>query len=440
MDSLTRRDAIATAAGTAAAVAAVAGTPAYAALKPLPRAAAAEVGLDEAAMAGLSRSMKALVDQKLRAGVVYGVVRDGKVVALEAFGQRSIERKLPMQTDSVVRLYSQSRAVTGAAILTLVEEGKIALDDPVARYIPEIADMQVIAEIKDGQVTATVPQDPAMTVRHLFTYTSGLGYAADWPKSVGMEQRDILALDQTIETGVRKLAKYPLLYQPGAKWVYGFSSDVLGRVAEVASGQPLNVFLRERLTQRIGMADTDFHVRDGDTDRLADVYGPGPEKGTLINRTAAAPPSSGYVTPAKMFSAGGGLVSTAMDYLRFMQMLLNGGELDGVRVLKPETVKMMLSRQTAPEQGLVYWYNHASTPVFRGYAWGLAIGVRADEGPHAAPGSPGDAAWGGLANTAYFLDPKERVAAVALSQYLGPDEPTLPLILRHGVYAALLRG
>ncbi|MDX2224421.1 MAG: serine hydrolase domain-containing protein, partial [Rhodospirillaceae bacterium] len=342
------------------------------------------------------------------------------------------------------RLYSQSRAVTGAAILTLVDDGKIALDDPVAKYIPEIAEMQVISEIKDGQVTATEPQNPAMTVRHLFTYTSGLGYAADWPKSVGMVQRDILALDQTIEAGVRKLARYPLLSQPGAKWVYGFSSDVLGRVAEVAAGKPFDVFLRERLTQRIGMADTDFHVRPGDADRLADVYGPGPadspQRGTLINRTATAPPSSGYVTPAKMFSAGGGLVSTAMDYLRFLQMLLNGGELDGVRVLKPETVKMMLSRQTTPEQGLVYWYNHASTPVFRGYAWGLTIGVRADEGPHAAPGSPGDAAWGGLANTAYFLDPKERVAAVALTQYLGPDEPTVPLTLRHGVYAALRRG
>jgi CubicO group peptidase (beta-lactamase class C family) len=303
MDDLTRRDAIATAGGVAATLAVTTATPAHAALKPLPRATPKDAGLDEKAMAGLSRSMKALVDQSLRAGVVYGVVRDGKVVALEAFGQRSIERKLPMQTDSVVRLYSQSRAVTGAAILTLVDEGKIALDDPVAKYIPEIADMQVVSEIKDGQVTATVPQNPAMTVRHLFTYTSGLGYAADWPKSVGIEQRDILALDQTIAAGVRKLAKYPLLYQPGAKWVYGFSSDVLGRVAEVAAGKPFDAFLRERLTQRIGMADTDFHVREGDPDRLADVYGPGPDKGTLINRRAmwrprkCSRPAAGWCRP-----------------------------------------------------------------------------------------------------------------------------------------------
>ncbi|MDX2145820.1 MAG: serine hydrolase domain-containing protein [Rhodospirillaceae bacterium] len=406
--------------------------------KELDHAEAAAVGMDKAALARLSAHMKAFVDQNRRAGVVYGVVRRGKLVALEAFGHASVEKNLPMGTDSVFRLYSQSRAVTGAAILTLVEEGKLKLDDPVAKYIPEIADMKVIKEVKDGQVTATEPQKTPMTVRHLFTYTAGLGYANDWPKGVGIQQRDILALDKTIAEGVKKLSTYPLLFQPGAKWYYGFSSDVLGRVAEVASGQPLNVFLQQRLFDHVGMPDTGYWVKEGEADRLADIYGPD-DTGKMINRTAMAPTSSTYTKPGKMFSAGGGLVSTATDYLRFLQMLLNGGELDGARILKPETVKMMLTRQTTPEQGLVYWYNHNSTPVFRGYAWGLAIGVRAEEGPHAAPGSPGDAAWGGLANTAYFLDPQEQIAAVALTQYLGPDEPALALTLRNGVYGAIIR-
>lgn len=415
--------------------------PAHAAApRPLDRARPEDVGMTSAGIAKLTADMKAMVSQNMRAGVVFGVVRDGKLVALEAFGKRSLERNLPMERDSVFRLYSQSRAVTGAAILSLVDEGKISLDDPVAKFVPEIAGMQVIKEVKDGQIVATEPQNPAMTVRHLFTYTAGFGYANDWPKGAGIEQRDILALDQTIETGVKKLTKYPLLYQPGARWVYGFHSDVLGRVAEVASGQPFDRFLAERLTAKIGMADTAFHVKDGEADRLADIYGPSASPGgPLVNRTATAPPSSGYTRPAKMFSAGGGLVSTAEDYLRFLQMLLNGGELDGVRVLKPETVRAMLTRQTTPEQGLVYWYQAASTPVFRGYAWGLTIGIRAEEGPHAAPGSQGDAAWGGLANTAYFIDPKQRLAAVALTQYLGPDEPTVPLVLRNGVYGALAR-
>ena len=400
--------------------------------KDLEKADPASVGMSVAKLAKLSADMKAFVDQNRRAGVVYGVIRRGKLVALESFGQRSVEKNLPMTPDTAFRLYSQSRAVTGAAILTLLDEGKFKLDDPVAKYIPEIAAMPVIKEIKDGQVSATEPQKSPMTIRHLFTYTSGLGYAADWPKSVGINQRDILSLDGSISDSVKKLNKYPLLYQPGAKWYYGFSSDVLGRVAEVASGQNLNVFLQQRLFDKIGMPNTGFWVKD--PAQLAEVYGPD-EAGKLVPRNA--PPSSSYTKPGTLFSAGGGLVSTAPDYLRFLQMLLNGGELDGARVLKPETVKMMLTRQTTPDQGLVYWYNHSATPVFRGYAWGLAIGVRAAEGPHAAPGSDGDAAWGGLANTAYFIDPKEQIAAVAMTQYLGPDEPALPLVLRNGVYGAI---
>jgi len=399
--------------------------------KPLEKADPASVGMSAGGIAKLSSDMKAFVDQNRRAGVVFGVMRRGKLVALEAYGQRNIAKNLPMTADTSFRLYSQSRAVTGAAILTLMEEGKFKLDDSVAKYVPAVGKMQVIKEIKDGVVTATEPQKTPMTIRHLFTYTAGLGYAADWPKSLGMNQRDILSLDGTIEDGVNKLAKYPLLSQPGAQWTYGFSSDVLGRVAEVASGQKLDVFLQKRLFDKIGMADTGYWVKDADM--LAEVYGPD-EAGKLAVRQP--PASSTYTKPGTLFSAGGGLVSTASDYLRFLQMLLNGGELDGVRVLKSETVKMMLSRQTTPEQGLVYWYNHTGL-TFRGYAWGLAIGVRAPEGPHTVPGSDGDAAWGGLANTAFFLDPKEQIAAVALTQYLGPDEPALPLVLRNGVYGAI---
>jgi CubicO group peptidase (beta-lactamase class C family) len=275
-------------------------------------------------------------------------------------------------------------------------------------------------------------------VRHLFTYTSGLGYAVDWPKSFGMNQREILDNRGTIADAVRKLVGYPLLSQPGAKWRYGFSSDVLGRVAEIASGEPLNQFLESRLFRKIGMTSTGYWLPADKVNLLAKVYGPSGEE-KLADITAKAPPSGPYTQPGTLFSAGGGLVSTAPDYLRFCQMILNGGILDGVRVLKPETVKAMITRQTTPEQGLVYWYDPKSSPQFKGYAWGLAIGVRADEGPHTVPGSPGDVAWGGLANTAFFIDPREKLAAVAMAQYLGPDEPALATTLRKGVYAALGR-
>jgi CubicO group peptidase (beta-lactamase class C family) len=398
----------------------------------------AAVGLKPDAMAALSAAMKGLVDRGKRAGVVYGVIRGGKVVALEAFGHCCVEKSLPMRTDSLFRIYSQSRAVTAVAMLTLVEDGTLGLDDPVAKYIPEIANMRVISEIRGDRVVATVPQSPAMTVRHLFNYTAGLGYAFHWPKGVGMDPRGILIQGWTIEQGVRELTRFPLLFQPGAKWFYGFHSDVLGRVAEVAAGQPFNRILRDRLTSRIGMVDTDFWTRDGEADRLAEVYGPGSDGTGLINRTAEALPLSTFTTPGTMFSAGGGLVCSTMDYLRFMQMLLNGGELDGVRVLRPETVKAMgTNALTEAQGGEVGWYEYSHGDLNRGYGWGLAIGVRLPGRLHTVPGSDGDLTWGGLANTVYFLDPKENLGAVAMSQYLGPDQSELGYILRTGVHAAL---
>ena len=404
----------------------------------LERAAPDSVGLSQAGLAKLKGDMQALVDKGDRAGIVYAVARKGKLVAFETLGKRSVERDLPMTADTQFRLYSMSRAVTAAAILTLVDEGKLRLDDPVSKYIPAFGNMPVIKAV-NGESITTEPQRTPMTVFHLFTYTSGLGYGNDWPASLGMTQRDILDLNGTIADSMTKLAKYPLLSQPGAKWHYGFSSDVLGRIAEIASGETLDQFLRKRLLDKIGMPGTGFTVRAGKADLLADVYGPDAATGKLGNVTAKAPPSSSYLTPGTFFSAGGGLISTANDYIRFCQMLLNGGQLDGVRVLKAETVKNMLTRHTTPEQGLVYWYESKPQTVFKGYGWGLAIGARAEEAPHDVPGSPGDAAWGGLANTQFFVDPKEDLAAVAMSQYLGPDEPTLGLTLRKDVYAALGR-
>jgi CubicO group peptidase (beta-lactamase class C family) len=413
---------------------AVLAAPAALAAKDLPRAKGASVGLSQAGLDALKAEMTELVTGGRRAGIVYGVVKNGKLVALETIGLRNVERNLPMTADTAFRLYSQSRAVTAAAILSLIDDGKLTLDDPVARYIPEIGRMPVLKDLSAPEL-GTEPQKTPMTVRHLFTYTSGLGYAADWPKSFGMKQREILDNAGTIADAVRKLSAYPLLTQPGAKWRYGFSSDVLGRVAEIAAGQPLDHFLKARLFDRIGMTGTGFWVT-GPADRLAEVYGPD-DSGKLVSVSAKAPPSGPYTKPGTLFSAGGGLVSTVPDYLRFCQMLLNGGALDGARVLKAETVKTMLTRQTTPAQGLVYWYDPKASPTFKGYAWGLAIGVRADEAEHAVPGSPGDAAWGGLANTAFFVDPREKLAAVAMAQYLGPDEPALAMALRRGVYGAL---
>ena len=404
---------------------------------PLPRAEPAAVGMTRSGLDALAASMRGLVDEGLRAGVVWGVVKDGQLVQLEAYGHRDREADLPMETDTVFRLYSQTRAVTGAAILTLVDDGSMALDDPVANYLPAIATMPVIAELKREQVVCTIPQDPPMTIRHLFNYTAGLGYARDWPTGVGIDQREILSLDHTLEEMIDKLSTYPLLAQPGEKWIYGFHSDVLGALAEEVSGRDLNDFLDRRLFRPLGMNDTGYWVRRGSGDRLAVVYGPD-DSGALVPRDA--PPSSSYTEPGIFFSGGGGLVSTVPDYLRFGQMILNGGELDGERILKAGTVAEMGTNALGPTQGSLSFGDGFNPPrPFTGYGWGLAIGVRLADAVHTVPGSPGDLVWGGLANTTYFFDPVENIVAVAMTQYLGPTSDELVFRLREGVYGALAK-
>ena len=404
--------------------------------KALEPASPASVGMSAPALAAMKAEMQGLIDTQKRAGIVYAVARNGKLIALEAMGLRDVEKKLPMTKDTIFRLASMSRSLTGATILSLLDDGKLHLSDPVAKYIPEFANTQVIKAV-EGDTVTTEPQKTPLTVENLFTYTSGLGYGGSWPKNIPLVQSQIIDLDSTLEVGIRRLAAFPLLYQPGAKWHYGFSGDVLGRVAEVAAKQPLDVFLQQHMFDKIGMKDTHFSVPENDLGRFAEVYGPvGTEK--LANISARVANLSSFTKPGTFFSAGGGLVSTVPDYLRFVQMLLNGGEIDGVRVLKAKTVKMMLTRHTTPQQGLVYWYDPPS--VFhnvKGYAWGLAIGIRADEAEHVIPGSPGDATWAGFINTVFFLDPKTKIAAVAMSQYLGPDEPVMTQALRKGIYAAI---
>jgi CubicO group peptidase (beta-lactamase class C family) len=404
---------------------------------PLAPATPESVGMSRAGLAALKSRMARFVDSGQRAGIVYAVARDGRLVALEALGQRDLERRLPMEPDTAFRIYSQTRAITASATLGLVEQGKLGLDDPVAKYIPEIGRMRVL---QAGSTTQTEPQRQPMTVRHLFTYTAGLGYAPDWPPQLDVQPSAILPLDGTLADGMRQLARLPLLTQPGEKWRYGFSGDVLGRVAEVASGQPLDQFLQRRLFTPLGMRHTGFWVPAARAARgdLAKVYTPG-QDGRLVDMTGRATPLSTYTRPGTLFSGGGGLVSTAPDYLRFAQMLLDRGVLDGVRVLKPATVDAMLTRQTTAAQGDVYWYAPDAFPTVRGFGWGLSIGVRPDDAGPEVPGRPGERGWAGLANTLFFINVRERIVAVAMSQYVGPDAGALNDAFRDGVYAALER-
>ncbi len=404
----------------------------------LERATPETVGMSSKGLEDLKAKMTEMVTSGRRAGIVYAIARDGKIVASEAIGKRDLERNLPMESDTSFRIYSQSRAITAAATLTLLEEGKLSLADPVSKYIPEFAKTPVL---KGDGTTNTEPQKQPLSVFNLFTYTAGFGYAPSWPKELGLKQSDVINLNKPLADGIRQLAAWPLIDQPGSKWRYGFSGDVLGRVAEVASGKPLNTFLQDRLFNRLSMKNTDFWISPTQAERhdLANVYTPGAD-GKLTDMTEKATPLSTYTKPGPFFSGGGGLVSTVPDYLRFAQMLLNEGQLDGVRILKAETVKDMLRRQTTADQGDVYWYDPDAFPTVKGFGWGLSIGVRPDAAGPEVPGKPGERGWAGLANTLFFINTKERIVAVAMAQYVGPNAGELNFAFRDGVYAAITKA
>lgn len=401
-----------------------------------------DVGVSPMALGHLDASMEALVETGRRSGVVWAIAKNGKLVRHEATGQRDIENNLPMETDTLFRLHSMSRAVNAVAVLMLYEEGKFKLDDPVSKFIPAFGETPVLKDRK-GDPTDVEPQATPLTIYHLLTYTSGLGYPFDYDPSLKVNFDRILAPGLTIEQGVDYLATRPLLFQPGKYWYYGFSGDVLGRLVEIWSGQPYDQFLQNRIFDPLGLPDIGFHVPDGQWDRLAKIYGPS-EDGGLIDATARAPVINSYREGGTIFSGGGGLIGTALDYLRFAQMLLNGGTLDGVQILKPETVTLMSRNHLTAEQGALNWYASGrfaeSDPweKFNGYGWGLSIGVRIDGQSHTVAGGRAEIKWDGFANTTFFIDPENQIVAVALAQYLGPDGDDLEMALRTSLYGALV--
>ena len=397
-----------------------------------------EVGLEKRRIDAIAAGLRGLVDDSRRAGIVSAIASRGKLVHFQAYGSRNLEANLPMEADTLFRLYSMTRAVTAVGLLTLVDDGSLGLADPVAKYLPEFADTPVIDEIGAHEII-TVPQSTPLSVYHLLTYTGGFGYPLSYPESFGLTMEQVLPVDGTLETGIRRLAEVPLLAQPGARWRYGFSGDVTARISEVVSGKPYDAFLRDRIFEPLGMHDTGFTVPVERERDLAEMYSPGPD-GVLVNATARAPVTNSYEPGSRLFSGGGGLVSTAADYLSFCQMLLEGGRLNGTRILLAETAANMLRNHLTETQGPLMW----SAPgrgtaddmwaAHDGYGWGLGISVRLDGEQQEIPGGCGECRWDGLANTTYFIDPEHDLVAVAMSQYLALDGRELELVLRTNLY------
>jgi CubicO group peptidase (beta-lactamase class C family) len=384
-----------------------------AAADPLPRARPEEVGLSAERLAQLTPVLKRYADDGRVAGSVALVARRGKLVYLEAFGQRDREARAPMSTDSIFRIASQTKAVVSTGAMMLVEQGKLLLTDPVSKYIPEFRETKV-AVPKDGGGYDVVKANRPITLRDLLTPTSGVGYALpglagpaveEWKKA-GITGWYFADRNEPIGATVARMAALPFDAQPGERWVYGYSTDILGVVVERVSGMPLDEYLRTHVTGPLGMADTAFYLPKDKKDRLAVVYS---NNGT--GKLERAPSPGGMVGqgaylegPRKAFSAGAGFLSTASDYARFLQMMLNGGELDGKRFVSRKTVELMTS-------------DHLRGASFSpGNGFGLGFSVVKDVGARGDPGSVGEFGWGGAYHSTYWVDPKEQLIVVYLTQ------------------------
>jgi CubicO group peptidase (beta-lactamase class C family) len=353
-------------------------------------------------------------------GFVVGIARGGKLAYLQPTGFEDLDKKMPMRPDSIFRIGSMSKQITSVATMMLVDDGKLDLDAPVAQYLPELRDMQVVKKdpvtgdpiLSDVALKIFEPAKRAMTIRDLLRNTSGLVYASPDYADPGFENAAIHVLygarapfrrDKPIADWVANLGSLPLLHQPGEVWEYAIGFDVLGRVIEVVSGQSFDRFLQERLFAPLHMVDSGFSVPQDKLARLVAVPGPQPQ-----------PPfaNSDVGKPQAFFSGGGGIVSTVPDFLRFCQMLLNGGELDGVRILKPETVRLMTTNSLPPKMHIA---GHEAGPA-HGTGWGLGFAVRTSPDFSYIPGAVGSFNWQGSWGTFFSIDPAQKLILIMMMQ------------------------
>jgi CubicO group peptidase (beta-lactamase class C family) len=371
----------------------------------IPQVSPAEAGLDEGKLVEVHRFVSRQIENQQIAGGIVLVWHRGKIVYINAMGLRDIEAQKPMQTDTIVRLYSMSKAITTAAALRLCDEGKLDLDDPVSKYIPGFADLQVATP--DGELRAPTRE---MVVRDLMLHTCGLTYGSG-PEKVreGFARlRPMQAVN--LAEMADKLSQIPLAFDPGSEWTYGVGIDVLGRVIEVASGQSLDEHLAQAIFEPLGMPDTAFRVPPAKLDRFAANYSRSPEGLKLID----APGESRYAKEVTYFSGGGGLVGTATDYLRFLVMVMNGGELDGQRILRPETVALMTNNQL-PEAAFPIRFGEE---LRHGTGFGLGFSVRTEITTWDPAGHVGECGWGGAASTHYWLSPADELIVITIEQIM----------------------
>ena len=397
------------------------------------------LGFSSERLERLHAVMQQEVDQKQLAGIVTILARHGKVVEERTYGKKDLASGAPMTRDTIFRIFSMTKPVTGVAMMILYEEGKWDPLDPVSKYIPEFAHLKVFKGAdQSGNMIVEDPVHPP-TMRELMTHTAGFTYGF-----FGNTLVDKMYLDQqvwqsrSLQEMIDKLAKIPLLYQPGTRWVYGASMDIQGYIVEKLSGQSLPDFMQQHIFGPLGMKDTGFFVPPEKRNRFATLYASG-QNGELVLNAAPGATADDYATQPSMPSGGGGMVSTAEDYLRFAQMLLNGGELDGVRILAPATVRLMTTNHLAPSL-MTGEFSIGPAIIRPGMGWGYDCAVYTDPLEADEVVGKGTFFWLGAADTWFWVDPTNDLIFVGMTQRrIGPGEPNVEALSQPVVYQALVK-
>jgi CubicO group peptidase (beta-lactamase class C family) len=382
-------------------------------------------------------------------GTQLAIYRRGKVVHSSVQGYADLERKVPVKDDTIFRIYSMTKPITSVAFMMLFEEGRVALDEPVAKYIPEWKDLGVFVA---GTAPAFLTRPPSrpMLIVDLLRHTSGLTYGFQQRSNVDAAYREAKIGDVekagTLDTMIEQLAKIPLEFSPGEAWNYSVATDVIGYLIGKISGKPFEQFLKERIFDPLGMSDTDFYVPASKAHRLAACYSADPKggitfhaaqrKGTLTLQDD--PATSSFLSPPSLISGGGGLCSTVADYLTFCRALINGGEVGGVRLLGPKTLKLMTSNHLPNGLDLPGMSRSLfSEATYHGIGFGLGFSVTMDPAKTLIPGSAGEYSWGGAATTSFWIDPAEELITIFMTQVLPSSAYPLRRELRTMVYAAI---
>jgi CubicO group peptidase (beta-lactamase class C family) len=383
-----------------------------------------------------------LKHRHIEAGRVPGtqlvIYRRGKVIHSSVQGYANLEHKIPVKDDTIFRIYSMTKPITSVAFMMLVEEGRVTLDAPVHKYIPEWKDLGVFVA---GTAPAFLTRPPSrpMLIVDLLRHTSGLTYGFLQRSNVDAAYREAkignLEKSGTLDSMIAQLATIPLEFSPGEAWNYSVATDVIGYLIGKISGKPFEQFLKERIFDPLGMNDTDFHVPASKAHRFAACYS-ADRKGTLTLQDD--PATSSFLSPPDFISGGAGLCSTAEDYFTFCRALINGGEVGGVRLLGPKTLKLMTSNHLPGGADLPQiWRSQFTEANFNGVGFGLGFSITMDPVKTLMPGSAGEYSWGGAATTAFWIDPAEQLIAIFMTQVLAPNDSSILRELRTMIYAAI---